>query len=97
MGSLQVIAGIASFGIGHIGGSLTSWRYIFLIWGAITTAWGFVILVFLPDSPLKAGFLSEAERKALVDRVRENETGIEDKNWKMDQVSRCLDSCLVFY
>ncbi|CAK4033220.1 major facilitator superfamily transporter [Lecanosticta acicola] len=36
-----VTAGIASFGIDHIGGSLVSWRYIFIIWGAITGAWGF--------------------------------------------------------
>jgi MFS family permease len=35
-----VLAGIASFGIGHIGGSMSSWRYMFLIWGAVTTAWG---------------------------------------------------------
>ena len=55
----QVIAGIASSGIGHIGGALPSWRYIFLIWGAITFLWGFVILFFLPDSPIKAKFLSE--------------------------------------
>lgn len=35
-----VLAGIASFGIGHIGGSLSSWRYMFLLWGAVTTLWG---------------------------------------------------------
>jgi len=35
-----VLAGIGSFGIGHIGGVIPSWKYQFLIWGAITTAWG---------------------------------------------------------
>ncbi|KAF2163960.1 hypothetical protein M409DRAFT_68203 [Zasmidium cellare ATCC 36951] len=82
---IWVLAGIASFGIGHIGGALPSWRYIFLIWGAITTLWGIVILFFLPDSPVKAKFLSEDERKAAIDRIKENETGIENKHWKKDQ------------
>jgi MFS family permease len=35
-----VLAGIASFGTGHIGGSLSSWQYMFLLWGAVTTLWG---------------------------------------------------------
>ena len=35
-----IVAGIASFGIGHIGGSLPSWRYMFLFWGAVTFLWG---------------------------------------------------------
>lgn len=85
---MQVLAGIASFGIGHIGGAFPSWRYIFLIWGAITFLWGIVILFFLPDSPVKAKFLSEDERKAAIDRIKENETGIENKHWKKDQVLR---------
>ena len=90
--SIQVLAGISSFGIGHIGGSLTSWRYIFLIWGAVTTAWGVVILLVLPDHPAQAKFLTESERSAVIDRVAENETGIENKKWKLDQfVEAMLD------
>lgn len=33
-----VLAGIASFGIGHIGGSLSSWRYMFLVCPTISFA-----------------------------------------------------------
>ena len=33
-----IIAGIASFGIGHIGGALSSWRYIFLVTRELQTA-----------------------------------------------------------
>jgi ACS family allantoate permease-like MFS transporter len=42
-----VLAGIASFGIGHIDGSMSSWRYMFLIWGAVTTLWGNTVSVLL--------------------------------------------------
>ncbi|TID24483.1 hypothetical protein E6O75_ATG02848 [Venturia nashicola] len=80
-----ILAGIASFGIGHIEGSLSSWRYMFLIWGAVTTTWGIVIFFLLPDTPLKAGFLTERERMGVVERVRENETGIENKKFKKEQ------------
>ncbi|KAJ9428030.1 major facilitator superfamily domain-containing protein [Fusarium oxysporum] len=41
-----IIAGIASFGIGHVKSALPSWRVLFIIWGTITVAWG-VILLFL--------------------------------------------------
>lgn len=87
-----VLAGIASFGIGHISGSLSSWRYMFLIWGAITTSWGIVIFFLLPDNPLEAKFLTESELRGVVDRIKENETGIENKKFKKEQfVEAMLD------
>lgn len=87
-----VISGITSFGIGHIHTSLDSWRWIFLIWGAVTTAWGIVLVVFLPGSPLNARFLTDNERVLAIDRVKVNNTGIENKNFKMSQfVEAMLD------
>ncbi|KAF3004411.1 hypothetical protein E8E13_010264 [Curvularia kusanoi] len=87
-----VLAGIASFGIGHLGGSLSSWRYMFLIWGAVTTLWGIVILLALPDNPVQAKFLSEDERRGVILRIRDNETGIENKKFKKAQfVEAMLD------
>lgn len=35
---------------------------------------------------MKAGFLTDQERKAAVERIKQNETGIEDKHWKNEQV-----------
>ncbi|KAH8660225.1 major facilitator superfamily transporter [Xylariales sp. PMI_506] len=87
-----VIAGIASFGIGHIHSYIDSWRLIFLIWGAITTAWGIVLIFFLPGSPLKTKFLSEHERALAIARVKGNNTGIENKQFKTSQfVEAMLD------
>lgn len=80
-----VISGISSFGIGHIQSSLDSWRLIFLIWGAITTTWGILLVFFLPGSPLKANFLTDYERALVVNRVKTNNTGIENKHFKMNQ------------
>ncbi|KAJ5888320.1 hypothetical protein N7495_008361 [Penicillium taxi] len=80
-----VIAGIASFGIGHIQSSIASWRLLYIIWGAITTAWGLLLLILLPGSPLNAKFLSETERTLAIARVKDNGTGIENKKFKWPQ------------
>lgn len=80
-----VIAGIASFGIGHIQSSLASWRLIFLIWGAITTAWGVVLALLLPGSPFTTKWLTDAERVVALNRVKGNRTGVENKEFKMRQ------------
>lgn len=62
-GISYVLAGITSSGVGRITGSLASWKIVFLIWGAITTAWGVVLMFFLPDNPLNASFLTMDEKK----------------------------------
>ncbi|KAL4753104.1 hypothetical protein BDW72DRAFT_191466 [Aspergillus terricola var. indicus] len=69
-----VIAGIASFGIGHIHSEIASWRVLYIFWGAITVAWGVILLIFLPGSPLKTKFLTDGERKLIMARVKDNAT-----------------------
>ncbi|KAL3463618.1 major facilitator superfamily domain-containing protein [Aspergillus heterothallicus] len=83
-----VIAGIASFGIGHIHSAIASWRLLYIIWGAITVAWGAVLMLWLPGSPLTATgprFLSETERELVLAKVRGNGTGVENKTFKWAQ------------
>lgn len=87
-----VIAGIASFGIGHIKGSLVSWRLMFIFWGAITVVWGVFLLFALPGSPTTAKFLSDDEKTAVLDRIKDNGTGLENRKFKKDQfVEAMLD------
>jgi ACS family allantoate permease-like MFS transporter len=85
-----IVAGISSFGIGHINAALPSWRYTFIIWGTITIAWGVVVLVLLPDNPQSAKFLTEFERQCVLERIKENETGVENKEWKAHQFWEAL-------
>ncbi|KAF4455576.1 hypothetical protein F53441_2100 [Fusarium austroafricanum] len=80
-----IIAGIASFGIGHVKSSLTSWRVLFIIWGSITVAWGIILTFFLPGAPMRAKFLTPDEKARVVSRVKDNGTGIENKHFKMAQ------------
>lgn len=85
-----VIAGIASFGIGHIASAIASWRLLYIIWGAITTAWGIVLIIFLPGSPLTTKFLTEDERALVINRVKNNGTGVENKNFKWSQFMEAM-------
>lgn len=85
-----IIAGIASFGIGHIDAALPSWRYTFIIWGSFTIAGGVVVLLLLPDNTASAKFLNEVEKDCVLERIRENETGVENKQWKAQQSLEAL-------
>lgn len=78
--------GLLGYGIGHIKGSLPSWKYEFLIIGALCSIWGVVLFFFLPDSPVTAPMLSQKERRWAVERLRENQTGVENKHLKRYQV-----------
>jgi MFS family permease len=78
--------GLLGYGIGHIKGSLPSWKYEFLIIGALCAIWGIVLFFFLPDSPVTAPLLTQKERRWAVERLRENQTGVENKHLKWYQV-----------
>jgi MFS family permease len=85
-----VIAGIASFGIGHIHSAIASWRLLYIIWGAITVAWGIVLMIMLPGSPLTTRFLSEGERMMVVAKVRNSGMGVENKTFKWTQFREAM-------
>lgn len=56
------LGGLISYGIGHITSTAVSrWQLIFLILGAITSGYAFLLLLFLPDSPGQ-NHLPEAKR-----------------------------------
>ncbi|KAE8354353.1 major facilitator superfamily domain-containing protein [Aspergillus coremiiformis] len=59
-----ILGGLMAYGIAHItSGPLEPWRWIFIILGVLTFIWSILLLWFLPDSPLTAGFLTPEERQ----------------------------------
>lgn len=44
------------------------------------------MFILLPDSPVKAPGLSKRQRRIAVDRIRENQTGVENKHLKPYQI-----------
>ncbi|KUL81813.1 hypothetical protein ZTR_11436 [Talaromyces verruculosus] len=86
----SVFSGLVSYGIGHTHTNLHPWRLLFLVLGAFTILWAVVIYVFLPDSPVKCWYMTDREKYVCLERVKDNNTGVEDKKIKWYQVRECL-------
>lgn len=63
---------------------------MFLIFGAITIVWAFILFYWLPDTPMSARFLGEDDRHKAVLRVQENMTGIKNDEFKVGQFIEAL-------
>ncbi|KAL8292326.1 hypothetical protein RQP46_001792 [Phenoliferia psychrophenolica] len=90
-GIQQAVGGVMSFGVSHIKhGPLHSWQVLFIALGCFTILWGLFVIWWLPDSPMRATCFSEEDRKLLLERVRGNQTGVQNKTWKREQVLEAL-------
>ncbi|CAH0047325.1 unnamed protein product [Clonostachys solani] len=89
-GTGNVIGALTSFGFQHYGGSgFSSWQIMFLVFGLITVAVGIAVMVFMPDNPMSSKLTYE-EKVWAVERLRENQTGVENKQFKWYQAIECL-------
>ena len=59
---------------------------MFVFLGVLTVLIGFITLVFLPDTPMTARFLSDAEKAAILHHTSSNRTGVSPLRFKVDQI-----------
>ncbi|PPJ50507.1 hypothetical protein CBER1_07739 [Cercospora berteroae] len=77
IGFALITGGLISYGFQHVTtSSIDAWRIMYLVMGVISFAVGIVCLFFMPDSPIRAKFLNDAEKTALIHHVSVNQTGI---------------------
>lgn len=99
----SLISGVVVYGIGLIEiHTIAQWQLIFLILGAVTASLAFWLAFLLPDSPMKATFLSKTERAVAVQRTLKDKTGVMDnETFKWDQAFMAIKDpqtwCLVLY
>ncbi|KAJ6452726.1 major facilitator superfamily domain-containing protein [Mycena vitilis] len=62
--------------------ALSGWRIMFLVLGCVTAAAGVWTLISMPDSPMEVPWLTEAEKRAAIQRVAVNQTGIKNTHFK---------------
>ncbi|KAK0466080.1 MFS general substrate transporter [Desarmillaria tabescens] len=92
-GTAQVISGFISFGTLHMKtNTLTAWQWLMIILGMLTMVTAIAFWFLFPDSPTNAWFLTPEERSSAVQRLKENQTGVENKHFKKEQYG-----ILVFY
>ncbi|PWN52272.1 MFS general substrate transporter [Violaceomyces palustris] len=90
-GATIIIGSIVAYGLGHIKSDLLRpYQIIFLTLGLITALWGIVTIFLLPDSPTTARFLKGNDKVLAVERVRDNQQGIESREFKWDQVAEMV-------
>ncbi|PNP42011.1 hypothetical protein TGAMA5MH_06190 [Trichoderma gamsii] len=92
-----MVGGLLAFGVSYFtNGPIKNWQLLFLVLGLATVVWSFCIAIFLPDSPMKAKCYTEEEKKLMIERVRQNETGIQNKEYKRYQVVEALTDPFVW-
>ncbi|KAL9634909.1 MAG: hypothetical protein Q9204_002818 [Flavoplaca sp. TL-2023a] len=91
LGVGQIIGGIVSYAFQQVKNpTFSGWKIMFIVLGLVTVIIGFITLFFLPDTPMKAHFLSEPEKVMLLKHVSVNQTGIRNKNYKLSQALEIL-------
>ncbi|KAI6781275.1 uncharacterized protein J7T54_004048 [Emericellopsis cladophorae] len=92
LGLGQIFGGAISHGFQHVpvGQGLAGWRIMFITLGVVTVVIGLSTLAFMPDTPMKAKWLSNAEKVALLKHVSINQTGIESRKFRPKQIVEAL-------
>ena len=87
LGVAQILGGIISFAFQHVEhAALQSWRIMFLVLGLVTAVVGVLTFIFIPDTPVKAPWLSDSEKIALLQHVSENQTGVWSSSINLKQI-----------
>ncbi|KAM4062853.1 major facilitator superfamily protein [Hirsutella rhossiliensis] len=88
LGLGQIIGGAVSYAFQHVapGAALAGWRTMFVVLGCLTVVFGIATFLFLPDTPMKAPWLSDTEKVALLKHVSVNQTGIDTRKFRASEV-----------
>ena len=87
----QIVGGLVAYGVSFLSSSrLATWRVFYLVIGALTVVAGLLVILFLPDSPVKARRFTDAEKVAVLLRVKDNHSGTQNARLKRPQVLEAL-------
>ncbi|OJT10662.1 hypothetical protein TRAPUB_12823 [Trametes pubescens] len=90
-GAAIILLGLVAYGTLHIHSTvLQAWQWLMIITGVITLVVAIFFWFFFPDSSATAWFLTPEERIIAIERIKVNQTGIENKRFKKDQFIECL-------
>lgn len=63
---------------------------MYLLTGALAILCGIAVIIWMPDSPLHATFLSKEERIIAIERIRNDQGGTENKTIKRYQLREAV-------
>ncbi|KAK3305253.1 general substrate transporter [Chaetomium strumarium] len=86
-GAQQMVGGLLAYCFSLITtGPLKSWQWLFMAYGIISVVYGVFVGWWMPDSPMRAKCFSEEDKHLMVERVRSNQTGIQNRTFKREQM-----------
>ncbi|KAG0159683.1 hypothetical protein PDIDSM_7206 [Penicillium digitatum] len=87
-GAQQIVGGLLAYCFTLIGSDkvLKSWQALFLTYGCISVLWGAFVVWYMPDSPTRAKCFSEEDKRLMVERLRSNQTGIQNRTFHAYQM-----------
>ncbi|KAF5013094.1 hypothetical protein FDECE_921 [Fusarium decemcellulare] len=90
-GGQQIVGGLLAYCFALIkSGPVKSWQALFIAYGGFTVLWGLFVLFWMPDSPMRAKCFTEHDKMLMVERVRENQTGLQNKKFRREQAIEAL-------
>lgn len=90
-GMQQIVGGLLAYCFSLItSGPLKSWQWLFLAYGIISVIFGVWVGFWMPDSPMRAKCFTEQEKLEMVERVRDNQTGMQNREFKWYQFKEGL-------
>lgn len=87
-----ILCGAINLACTHIGGSLETWRWFYIMAGIISLLWGIAICFMAPDHPTRVKWLDERQRFWAIDRLKKNNQGIINRRIKWDHIKEALTS-----
>ncbi|KAK0453737.1 major facilitator superfamily domain-containing protein [Armillaria borealis] len=85
-GFQQCVGGLIAYGIAQItDAKIKNWQILFTLLGCVTFVWGIFVGFWLPDSPMRAKCFTPEDRVLIAERVRKNDTGLQNKEFKKHQ------------
>ncbi|KAJ7781320.1 MFS general substrate transporter [Mycena metata] len=90
-GLTQIFGGFVAYGISfYTGTRLAPFKIIYILLGGLAIVVGIAVLIWMPDSPVHANFLTREERIAAIERVRDDQGGTENKKLKKGQIAEAF-------
>ncbi|KAJ5966310.1 MFS general substrate transporter [Penicillium waksmanii] len=86
-----IVGGLFAYGMSHVHSPvLKSWQLLFVLLGCVTCLWSVFVFWWMPDSPMRATCYSETDRILIIERVRANQTGIQNRKFKKEHVQEAI-------
>lgn len=87
-GAQQMVGGLLAYCFSLIGKDrvLKSWQALFMTYGCMSVLWALFVIWWMPDSPMRAKCFTEEDKHLMVERVRSNQTGLQNKSFRAYQI-----------